>query len=147
VNMPWTTMDAAFVKSYIAFMGILVSAKTEFLSLVLASTIQRMTHHSGLNTLSASSRKPQWPLSLAAWSTTDFTISYSILSQSFLPSLPNSLPLFSATSPQTPSMHGPNHLYPQRTPTLGVLPSTHSTYSQRHRGTCPRNRRRDPNGD
>ena len=53
VNMSWTTMDAAFVKSYIAFMGILVSAKTEFLSLVLASTIQRMTHHSGLNTLSA----------------------------------------------------------------------------------------------
>ena len=53
VNMPWTTMDAAFVNSYIAFMGILVSAKTEFLSLTLASTIQRMTHHSHLNTLSA----------------------------------------------------------------------------------------------
>jgi len=43
-------MDAAFVKSYIAFMGVLVSAKTEFLPLVLASTIQRMTYHSGLNT-------------------------------------------------------------------------------------------------
>ena len=53
VNMPWTTMDAAFVKSYIAFIGILVSAKTEFLSLTLASTIQRMTHHSNLNTLTA----------------------------------------------------------------------------------------------
>lgn len=47
-------MDAAFVKSYIAFMGILVSARTEFLSLILSSTIQRMTHHSDLNTLSAS---------------------------------------------------------------------------------------------
>lgn len=46
-------MDAAFVKSYIAFMGVLVSAKTEFLSLVLSSTIQRMTHHSDLNTPSA----------------------------------------------------------------------------------------------
>ena len=45
-------MDAVFVKSYIEFMGILVSAKTEFLSLVLASTIQRMTYHSGLNVLS-----------------------------------------------------------------------------------------------
>ena len=53
VNMSWTTMDAAFVKSYIAFMGILVSAKTEFLSLVLSSTIQRMTHHSDLNTPTA----------------------------------------------------------------------------------------------
>lgn len=53
MNMSWTTMDATFVKSYIAFMGILVSAKTEFLSLVLSSTIQRMTHHSDLNTPSA----------------------------------------------------------------------------------------------
>jgi len=30
--MPWKTMDAPFVKTYIEFMEILVSAKTEFLS-------------------------------------------------------------------------------------------------------------------
>ena len=45
-------MDTAFVNSYIAFIGILVSAKTEFLSIVLASTIERMTHHSNFNVLS-----------------------------------------------------------------------------------------------
>ncbi|KAF8524664.1 RNA polymerase I-specific transcription initiation factor RRN3 [Hysterangium stoloniferum] len=35
VGMPWTTMDAGFVKAYVAFIGMLVSARPEYLSLVL----------------------------------------------------------------------------------------------------------------
>jgi RNA polymerase I-specific transcription initiation factor RRN3 len=46
VDMPWTTMDNAFVKSYIVFIGMLLSAKPEYLSLVLTKITQGFTHRS-----------------------------------------------------------------------------------------------------
>jgi RNA polymerase I specific transcription initiation factor RRN3 len=44
VNMPWTTLDSATVKSYTVFIGMLLSAKPEYLSLVLSKTVQGFTH-------------------------------------------------------------------------------------------------------
>ena len=44
VNMPWTTKDNMFVKSYILFIGMLLSAKPEYLSLVLTKITQGFTH-------------------------------------------------------------------------------------------------------
>ncbi|KAG8806435.1 hypothetical protein FRC17_004993 [Serendipita sp. 399] len=50
VHMPWTTApDETFVKSYIGFLGMLVSARTEWATIIVASTIRRLTHHSPLN--------------------------------------------------------------------------------------------------
>lgn len=43
VGMPWTTMDSAFVKIYISFIGMLVSARPEYLTLVLERTSQAFT--------------------------------------------------------------------------------------------------------
>ena len=48
VNMPWTTMDSSFVKSYINFIAMLVSAKPEYLSLVLGRIAQGLTHRMSL---------------------------------------------------------------------------------------------------
>jgi RNA polymerase I-specific transcription initiation factor RRN3 len=45
VYTPWTTFsDENLVKIYINFIGVLVSARTEYLSLVAGSTINRLTH-------------------------------------------------------------------------------------------------------
>jgi RNA polymerase I specific transcription initiation factor RRN3 len=43
ISMPWTTMDSIFVKSYISFVGMLVSARPEYLSLVLEKTARGFT--------------------------------------------------------------------------------------------------------
>ncbi|KAH9937995.1 RNA polymerase I-specific transcription initiation factor RRN3-domain-containing protein [Fomitopsis serialis] len=53
VNMPWTVMDTTFVKSYTAFIGMLVSARPEYLSLVLGKTAHGFTypHYSLIPTL------------------------------------------------------------------------------------------------
>ncbi|EJF62363.1 RNA polymerase I-specific transcription initiation factor RRN3 [Dichomitus squalens LYAD-421 SS1] len=51
VNMPWTTMDTSFVKSYTNFIGMLVSARPEYLSLVLGKISQGLTYQSGLQAL------------------------------------------------------------------------------------------------
>ncbi|KAI0331255.1 RNA polymerase I-specific transcription initiation factor RRN3 [Cubamyces sp. BRFM 1775] len=51
VNMPWTTMDTSFVKSYTNFIGMLVSARPEYLSLVLGKIAQGLTYQSGLQAL------------------------------------------------------------------------------------------------
>ncbi|TFK55617.1 RNA polymerase I-specific transcription initiation factor RRN3 [Heliocybe sulcata] len=51
VNLPWTTMDTAFVKSYTIFVGMLVSARPEYLSLVLGTITRGFTHQSGLQAL------------------------------------------------------------------------------------------------
>ncbi|KDQ15362.1 hypothetical protein BOTBODRAFT_54658 [Botryobasidium botryosum FD-172 SS1] len=51
VALPWATMDAAFVKSYIAFVGMLVSARPEYLGPVLGRTIEGLTFQSGLRAL------------------------------------------------------------------------------------------------
>ena len=40
----WTTMDNTFVKAYIDFVGLLVSAKPEYLTMVLVSTVKGLTY-------------------------------------------------------------------------------------------------------
>jgi len=44
VNMPWTTLENATVKSYTVFTGMLLSARPEYLSLVLAKIAQGFTY-------------------------------------------------------------------------------------------------------
>ncbi|KAG6854356.1 hypothetical protein C0991_007861 [Blastosporella zonata] len=53
VNMPWTMLDSATVKSYTVFIGMLISARPEYLSLVLGKIAQGFTHQSGLQALDA----------------------------------------------------------------------------------------------
>ncbi|KAI6042753.1 RNA polymerase I-specific transcription initiation factor RRN3 [Pisolithus marmoratus] len=53
VNLPWTTMDATFVKIYTEFIGMLLSARPEYLSLVLTRLTQGLTYQSGLQALNA----------------------------------------------------------------------------------------------
>lgn len=48
VNLPWTTMDTAFVKSYTVFIGMLLSARPEYLSLVLCKIAQGFTYRTPL---------------------------------------------------------------------------------------------------
>ncbi|EAU84392.1 ribosomal DNA transcription factor Rrn3 [Coprinopsis cinerea okayama7 len=51
VNMPWMTLDSATVKSYTVFIGMLLSARPEYLSLVLSKIVQGFTHQSGIQAL------------------------------------------------------------------------------------------------
>ena len=44
IAMPWTTMDNQFAKSYTSFIGMLVSARPEYLSLVLGEIVQGLTY-------------------------------------------------------------------------------------------------------
>lgn len=44
VGMPWTIMDSAFVKAYISFVSMLVSARPEYLTLVLERAAQNLTY-------------------------------------------------------------------------------------------------------
>jgi len=44
IAVPWTTMDVTTVKSYIHFVGMLLSARPEYLSLVLNKIIQGFTY-------------------------------------------------------------------------------------------------------
>ncbi|KAI6146206.1 RNA polymerase I-specific transcription initiation factor RRN3 [Pisolithus tinctorius] len=53
VNLPWTTMDATFVKTYTEFIGMLLSARPEYLSLMLGRLTQGLTYQSGLQALNA----------------------------------------------------------------------------------------------
>ncbi|THH19901.1 hypothetical protein EW146_g1348 [Bondarzewia mesenterica] len=53
VRMPWMTMETSFVKSYTSFIGVLVSARPEYLSLVLGKVAQGFTYQSGLQALDA----------------------------------------------------------------------------------------------
>ena len=48
VDMPWTTMDSAFVKAYVSFICMLVSARPEYLTLVLERTTQALTYSESL---------------------------------------------------------------------------------------------------
>ncbi|EIW61642.1 RNA polymerase I-specific transcription initiation factor RRN3 [Trametes versicolor FP-101664 SS1] len=62
VTLPWTTMDTGFARTYTNFIGMLVSARPEYLSLVLGKIAQGLTYQSGLQALNAgmpeSSSKP-----------------------------------------------------------------------------------------
>ena len=50
VHMPWTiSPDENFVKVYMGFVGMLVSARTEWLNLVVASGVRRLTHRTYLS--------------------------------------------------------------------------------------------------
>ncbi|KAJ7098804.1 RNA polymerase I-specific transcription initiation factor RRN3 [Mycena belliarum] len=53
VSMPWTTMDGATVKAYTVFIGMLLSARPEYLSLVLGKLTHGFTYQSGLQALDA----------------------------------------------------------------------------------------------
>lgn len=44
IGMPWTTLDVATVKSYTVFIGMLLSARPEYLSLILGKISQGFTH-------------------------------------------------------------------------------------------------------
>jgi len=44
ITMPWTAMDSQFVRSYTSFIGMLVSARPEYLSLVLEKVVQGLTY-------------------------------------------------------------------------------------------------------
>ena len=44
ITMPWTTMDGQFARSYTSFIGMLVSARPEYLSLVLEKIAQGLTY-------------------------------------------------------------------------------------------------------
>ncbi|KAG6373842.1 RNA polymerase I-specific transcription initiation factor RRN3 [Boletus reticuloceps] len=46
VNLPWTTMDTTFVKSYTVFIGMLLSARPEYLAPVLSKIAQGLTYRS-----------------------------------------------------------------------------------------------------
>nr|ASF90186.1 hypothetical protein SPAR06338 [Bartheletia paradoxa] len=51
LSVPWTTMSSGFVKAYIGFVGMLVSARPEYLAMVLGKTVKGLTHQSGLRAL------------------------------------------------------------------------------------------------
>ncbi|KAF8914242.1 RNA polymerase I-specific transcription initiation factor RRN3 [Gymnopilus junonius] len=53
VSMTWTTLDSATVKSYTVFIGMLLSARPEYLSLVLAKIAHGFTYQSGIQALDA----------------------------------------------------------------------------------------------
>lgn len=52
VNTPWTTFDSATVKSYTMFIGMLLSARPEYLSLVLTKIAHGFTYREVLLNLS-----------------------------------------------------------------------------------------------
>ncbi|KAF7352452.1 RNA polymerase I-specific transcription initiation factor RRN3 [Mycena venus] len=51
VSIPWTTMDGATVKAYTVFIGMLLSARPEYLSLVLGKITHGFTYQSGIQAL------------------------------------------------------------------------------------------------
>ncbi|KAI0252066.1 RNA polymerase I-specific transcription initiation factor RRN3 [Lactifluus subvellereus] len=53
LRLPWMIMDSSLVKTYTSFIQILVSARPEYLSLVLSRIAQGFTYQSGLQALEA----------------------------------------------------------------------------------------------
>lgn len=94
VHMPWTTSpEESFVRSYVEFIGMLVTARAEWRGIVVASVARRLTHHSSLNassvTLPSSSSAP--PVTLR----TIFARTHLLL-QSLLALVPTLLPTLPA---------------------------------------------------
>ncbi|KZT05644.1 RNA polymerase I-specific transcription initiation factor RRN3 [Laetiporus sulphureus 93-53] len=59
LSVPWATMDTSFAKSYTSFIGMLISARPEYLSSVLGKIARSFTHQSGLDSsLPSSSTTP-----------------------------------------------------------------------------------------
>lgn len=48
IQLPWTTMDDAFVRSYMGFIGMLVSARPEYLGEVLSKLVRGFTFRQSL---------------------------------------------------------------------------------------------------
>ncbi|KAH7105304.1 RNA polymerase I-specific transcription initiation factor RRN3 [Auriculariales sp. MPI-PUGE-AT-0066] len=57
VTLPWHTMDDSLVKTYKNSIGILVSARPEYLQTVLARIVQSLTHQAGLKAKTADGKK------------------------------------------------------------------------------------------
>ncbi|KAL0059876.1 DNA independent RNA polymerase I transcription factor [Marasmius tenuissimus] len=53
VNMPWTTMDTATVKSYTVFIGVLLSARPEYLSMILSKIAQGFVYQSAFQSFAS----------------------------------------------------------------------------------------------
>ncbi|KAH9959855.1 RNA polymerase I-specific transcription initiation factor RRN3 [Russula dissimulans] len=51
MRLPWMTMESSLVKTYTSFIEILVSARPEYLSIVLGRIVQGFTYQSGLQAL------------------------------------------------------------------------------------------------
>jgi RNA polymerase I-specific transcription initiation factor RRN3 len=49
-KLPWMTMDSSLVKTYTSFIEILVSARPEYLSLVLSRIAQGLTYRASFTT-------------------------------------------------------------------------------------------------
>jgi RNA polymerase I-specific transcription initiation factor RRN3 len=117
VAFPWTTMDPTSVKSYIHFIGVLLSARPEYLSLVLGNIAQGFTYRgssmisvmlSSLNTLMPESGLQALDAGLPEGSSTPLTrrIIYDRLHSllrhiySLIPTLPSTLqPLLAQNFP------------------------------------------------
>ena len=53
-RLPWMTMDSGLVKTYTSFIEILVSARPEYLSLVLRRVTQGFTYRASFTTIESS---------------------------------------------------------------------------------------------
>ncbi|KAG1806291.1 RNA polymerase I-specific transcription initiation factor RRN3 [Suillus plorans] len=88
VRLPWSTMDAVFVKSYIVFIGMLISARPEYLSLVLNRIAMGFTYQSGLLAV-ASNLEGSTPLTRRVIYDRQHTLLEHLLN--LVPTLPSSL--------------------------------------------------------
>lgn len=66
VGMPWTTMDSNFVKSYISFIGMLISAKPEYLTIVLEKIASGFTYRASPFSLKILSAKCRFRVRVAS---------------------------------------------------------------------------------
>ncbi|KAJ3511569.1 hypothetical protein NLJ89_g4025 [Agrocybe chaxingu] len=90
VNMPWMTLDNATVKSYTVFIGMLLSARPEYLSLVLAKIAAGFTYQSGIQALDFSmpSTSSSPPTRRVVYDRLHFLLQHLL---SLIPTLPSTL--------------------------------------------------------
>lgn len=62
INMPWMVLDAALVKTYTIFIGMLLSARPEYLALVLARIAQGFTYRTFFDSILVSQPPLLFPL-------------------------------------------------------------------------------------
>lgn len=114
ITMPWTTMDNQFTKSYTSFIGMLISARPEYLSLTLERIAQGFTY---------SACQPQTHLDLLS----------DVLKDSGTNTLDSTMPE-SSSSPLTRRMiyDRLHHLLRHLLALIPTLPSTLQNYLIRH---------------
>jgi hypothetical protein len=139
-NMPWTTMDNSFVQSYILFIGMLLSARTEYLSLILSKIVQGFTHRASQsilnllvlmlckNRIGSSSTRFRFPGNLVESNNPTCCLRPPPFPSSSL-AIPNAHPAFHITassceelSPQAAEPSRTDHLHPQLVACERVLP-------------------------